>query len=216
MGNKLILEVSRSKFLAIAILTKVLIAHSALADTSSVDYIFLLNNEQPTCQQIGKNYLEVRAFETENFYINVCRKDNQYYYLGEGKTGKRNTIFLPANSLSIGDLSLGEMYRAHNGNVAYIVSILPHQAVLTIERNGEQIAVESTEINQCTEKNEKPRTSAELQFKYPILPSYVTFLPSQGLSLLNHVKISSDPSFLDIDYFQAFRSNDLINLRNCQ
>ena len=165
MGDKLILEVSRSKLLAIAILTKVLVAHSALADTSSVDYIFLLNNEQPTCQQIGKNYLEVRAFETENFYINVCRKDDQYYYLGEGKTGKRNTIFLPANSLS-----LGEMYRAHNGNVAYIVSILPNQAVLTIERNGEQIAIESTEMNQCTQKREQYRTSSELLFNYLVLP----------------------------------------------
>ena len=211
MGDKLILEVSRSKLLAIAILTKVLVAHSALADTSSVDYIFLLNNEQPTCQQIGKNYLEVRAFETENFYINVCRKDDQYYYLGEDKTGKRNTIFLPANSLS-----LGEMYRAHNGNVAYIVSILPNQAVLTIERNGEQIAIESTEMNQCTQKREQYRTSSELLFNYLVLPSYVTFLPSQGLSLLNQVKISRDSSFLDVDYFQAFRSNYSITLRNCQ
>ncbi len=213
MGTRFIARVSKSKFLAIAIFAKVLSAYVVLADTSSVDYIFLLNSEQPTCQQIGDNYLEIRAFETENFYINVCRKGDQYYYLGESKQGKQNTIFLPANSLS-----LGEMYRAHNGNVSYIVNILPHQAILTIERNGEQVTVESSEIyNQCSLQYDQSRSASQVIFKYPerYLNSYATVLPYQRLSLLNSIPIFENYSFLDVNYFQSFYSSKILNLPNC-
>lgn len=213
MSKKFIVGISRSKFLAIAILAKILASHAVLADTSSADYIFLLNNEQPNCQQIGKNYLEVRAFETENFYINICRKDDQYYYLGESKIGKRNTIFLPANFLS-----LGEIYRAHNGNVAYIVSILPHQAILTIERNGEQISLESTEINQCTLHHGQDKNSLQLLFQYSekYLNSYATTLPNQKLSLLDKVKIEDLQRVLDFESLQVFNSSQSLHLDSCK
>lgn len=108
------------------------------ADTSGADYIFLLERDRH-CQQIEKAYQEVKAFETANFYVNICQKENNYYYLGEAKTGNIDTIFIPAHSLIS-----GEMYRANNGNITYIVNILPDGAILTIERNGVQIGRESS------------------------------------------------------------------------
>ena len=126
----------RSAIASLPLLTIVTSSNLALADTYSADYIFLLERDRH-CQQIESAYREVEAFETANFYVNICQKDNNYYYLGEAKTGI-NTVFIPAHSLAS-----GEMYRADNGNVSYIINILPDGATLTIERNGTQIVKES-------------------------------------------------------------------------
>ena len=140
---------------AIAFTAIILPSQIAKADTSRADYIFHLDNQGQSCQQFDDGYQEIHAFETDNHVVNICQKGDNYYYLGETKTGQLDTVFLPANALE-----LGEMYRASNGNIAYIVNILPSQATLTIERNGGQIAYESSLADICLLTEKEPDITA--------------------------------------------------------
>jgi hypothetical protein len=180
MVHRFVLKISILKELAIASGIVVIPLNIALADTSSADYIFLIDSNQQSCQQIGEGYQDIRTFETNSFYINICQKDNDYYYIGEAKTGNIDTIFLPANALAP-----GEMYRANNGNVAYIVTILANEAILTVERNGAQVAIENSLAPQCTNSQgilQIPREIAS-QMYYP----------------MNDAKLISDRSYLELN-----------------
>ena len=130
--------------LAIAISLGTISVNGASADTSSADYIFLLDNPQQSCQQLGTEYQEITSFETVSFVVNICQQDDKYYYLGDAKAGNFESVFLPANSLAD-----GKMYRASNGNISYIVTVLPNQAILSIERNGGQVAREFSLGDSC-------------------------------------------------------------------
>ena len=68
------------------------------------------------CQQIEKGYQEVHAFETQNFYINVCRHQQKYYYHRKSKHNPEHSILLPANSISNGN-----MFQASDRGKTYIV-----------------------------------------------------------------------------------------------
>ena len=187
---------------SIPIITVITSGNLVSADTNT-DYIFLLERDR-NCQQIESAFQEVKAFETANFYVNICQKDRNYYYLGEAKTGNLNTIFIPANSLAS-----GEMYRANNGNVTYIVNILPNGATLTIERNGTQIAIESSLKEQCIAPQTWQMNIAS-QMYYPL---------SNNLDGdLNHLKL--EPVEIDFYNFYEFNSGKynpeaILNVSTC-
>ena len=130
----------------------------AIADVRALsdgDYSFLIDPDWHSCQQISSDYQEVYAFETDSFYINICQKDNLYFYSGEAKQSNANSIFIPAVPL---DNNRG--FQAINGNVSYL-AILPFQnhsdepdfkpkeAILTIKRNGRLVKVESSLNKYC-------------------------------------------------------------------
>lgn len=121
---------------------------------NSADYRFLIDSDWQNCQQISPTYQEVYAFETKNFYINICQKDNLYFYSGEAKQSDRSSIFLPAYPLKD-----HRGFEAENGNVSYVVVLpfsqhnldrdSPEEAILTIERNGRLVSVESSLNKYC-------------------------------------------------------------------
>ena len=118
------------------------------------DYSFLIDSDWHSCQQISSDYQEVYAFETDSFYINICQKDNLYFYAGEAKQRDDSSIFIPAVPL---DNNRG--FRAINGNVSYVAilpfqnhseePLKPNEAILTIKRNGRLIKVESSLNKYC-------------------------------------------------------------------
>ena len=131
--------------------------------TSDADYSFVISSDWHTCQQINADYQEVYAFETASFYINICQKDDVYFYSGEAKQSDRqngtttleNSIFIPAEPL---DNYRG--FQAKNGNVSYLVilpfsatdqssTLNPEEAILTIKRNGQLVSVESSLSKYC-------------------------------------------------------------------
>lgn len=186
------------KILAISLGITIIPTYSVLADTSSADYIFLLDSSRQSCQQIGETYQEVRAFETDSFYINICQKDNNYYYLGEAKTGNIDTIFIPANALEP-----GEMYRANNGNVAYLVTILPNEEILTIERNGAQIAIENSLDNidnLCLDPDELLPIQEKIASQIYSLMSDARIIEDRDYIELNQIET------LDLSHFDRFNS----------
>jgi hypothetical protein len=109
------------------------------------------------CQQLGAEYQEVYAFETASFYINICQKDNVYFYSGEAKQSDQSSIFIPAYPLEN-----QQGFQAVNGNLSYLVllpfeestnfkssPLKPAEAILTIRRNGQLVAVESSLNKYC-------------------------------------------------------------------
>lgn len=210
MVNKFILRVLKLGGLAIASTTCIIPAGFASADTSSVDYIFLVDSNQQSCQQIGEAYQEVKAFETANFYVNICQKDRNYYYLGEAKTGTIDTIFLPANALAT-----GEMYRANNGNVAYIVTILPNETILSIERNGAQVLAESSLNKQCINPDDILQIQGGIasQIYYPL--SDVRILPERGYIEVNSLETVDISSFSNFNSLAEYNPEAILNLQVC-
>ncbi|MDJ0692453.1 MAG: hypothetical protein QNJ41_28685 [Xenococcaceae cyanobacterium MO_188.B32] len=76
----------------------------------------LLAQNSSFCQQLKKGYQEVHSFETQNFYINVCRHQQQYYYHRKSKQNPDYSIVLPASSILNGN-----MFQAIDRGKTYIV-----------------------------------------------------------------------------------------------
>ena len=72
---------------------------SATYASTDADYSFMLTSDWHDCERLGVKYQEVYAFETDSFYINICQKDNVYFYSGESKQSDRSSIFIPAYPL---------------------------------------------------------------------------------------------------------------------
>lgn len=60
----------------------------------------ILAQEWRACQQLGSEYREVIAFETPNYYINICLRGNQYFYAAEQKNNPSDRLVLTAQRLS--------------------------------------------------------------------------------------------------------------------
>lgn len=142
---------------------------SPVSGSSDADYSFVTSSDWHNCQQINSDYQEVYAFETASFYINICQKDELYFYSGEAKQSEqpgsifslRNSIFIPAIPLTN-----HRGFHAENGNVTYLVLLPfaeqnklqsttnePTEAILTIKRNGQLVSVESSLNKYCYESN---------------------------------------------------------------
>jgi hypothetical protein len=211
MVHRFVLKVSIFTELAIASTLSIIPLNAVLADTSSADYIFLIDSDRQSCQQIGEGYQDIRAFETKSFYVNICQKDNNYYYIGEAKTGNINTIFLPANALAP-----GEMYRANNGNVAYIVTILANEAILTVERNGEQVAIENSLEHQCDNPQnilQIPREIASPRY-YPISENKT--ISDRSYLELNPIETIKIGHFNELNSLAEYNPEALLNLFSCE
>ena len=137
--------------------------------SSDGNYSFTIASQWHDCQQIGSSYQAVYAFETATSYVNICQKDNAYFYLGEAKQNNdpkgvyplQNSIFIPAYPLEN-----RRGFKAENGNLSYWI-ILPFvqkdslsadnseplEAILTIKRNNRLVSVESS-LNKYCHKSE--------------------------------------------------------------
>ena len=76
----------------------------------------LISQNLSFCEQLEKGYQEVHAFETQNFYINVCRHQQKYYYHRKSKHNPDHSVLLPANSILDGN-----MFQAIDRGKTYIV-----------------------------------------------------------------------------------------------
>ena len=142
--------------ISIANLVLHLLTISNASASSDADYSFTVDFDRYDCQQINSAYQAVYAFETANFYVNICQKGNAYFYSGEAKHSNLSSIFIPAHPLEN-----GSGFEAKNGNVSYLV-ILPFsqniinfstsdrsEAILTIKRNDRLVSIESSLSKYC-------------------------------------------------------------------
>lgn len=174
------IEIRCATTTAVSMALAIYFSASAEVLANSADYRFLIDSDWHNCQQISPTYQEVYAFETKSFYINICQKDNIYFYSGEAKQSEvpsqkntalsegasfgalRSSIFLPAYPLKD-----RRGFKAENGNVSYVVVLpfskhnlnSPGEAILTIKRNGQLVAVESSLNKYC---QQSPIANAKL------------------------------------------------------
>lgn len=136
---------------------------------SDADYSFLIDSDWHNCQEISPDYQQVYAFETTSFYVNICQKDDAYFYLGEAKQSDRNSTFIPAEPLND-----HRGFQASNGNISYLVvlpfteddfkssSTEPAEAILTIRRNDRLVSIESSLNKYCHQSEAIVYTDIEL------------------------------------------------------
>ncbi|MBE9169130.1 hypothetical protein IQ238_16935 [Pleurocapsales cyanobacterium LEGE 06147] len=120
------------------------------ASASSSDYSFLVTADWRNCTQMGTEYVEVYAFETPSYYVNICSKGDRFFYSGEAKQGYIDSIFLPAYLLED-----GHTYRADNGNLSYFIAMTSSEGMLSVEQNGHQIVVERSLSQNCYQADEQ-------------------------------------------------------------
>lgn len=173
----------------VAGITTMVIYLAAIADvraSSDADYSFVIDSDWHNCQQISTDYQEVYAFETPSFYVNICQKDEAYFYSGEAKQkemNSMNSIFIPAISL---EHKRG--FQAQNGNISYVVILpfsqqsnlesadtTPAEAILTIKRNGRLVAVESSLHKYCHQPKaiafDKIKLNPQSDYQLATIPS---------------------------------------------
>lgn len=103
------------------------------------------------CQQLKQDYQEVHAFETQNFYINVCRYKQKYYYHRQSKHNPNYSLLLPANTILNGNI-----FRASDGGKTYIVGTSPEGYYSSVMQENNEIILEpelktSTLVNDSIE-----------------------------------------------------------------
>lgn len=171
----------------------------AEVQASNADYDFLIESDWHSCQQISSEYKKVYAFETNSFHVNICQKDNVYFYSGEAKKQHVNSIFIPAIPLNNQN-----GFEASNGNVSYVVvfppispnslknsfenSIDTEKAILTIKRNDQLVSVEPSLSKYCYQSDQIVFDSIEL---FPDNLNYLATLTQEHINL-NLLNVDSD------------------------
>lgn len=155
-----------SSFITLAVLgSTIILGDKAIANNpraSSADYLFMVTSDWHNCQELGAEYLEVYAFETASFYVNICQKGDRYFFSSEAKPENGGSIFIPAYPVED-----GRGYQANNGNTSYLVLLpfvhkigneamvkLVSEATLTIERNNRLVLLESSLTKYCQHSNQ--------------------------------------------------------------
>lgn len=90
------------------------------------------------CRELNSSYQEVYSFETENYYINVCQLEENFYYHRQSKSaGSRRNLLLPAQAIL-----QGSVFQATVGKVVYFVGIDSDRHYSSVMLNNNEIVFE--------------------------------------------------------------------------
>lgn len=89
------------------------------------------------CHNINTTYQEVYSFETENYYINICQFNNKFYYYRQSKLNQSNSILIPAQAASRGDV-----FQATVGKTTYFVGVDSDRHYSSVMLNSNEIVFE--------------------------------------------------------------------------
>lgn len=122
------------------------------------------------CQQLGDSFKEIYAFETQNYYINICHQGQNFYYHRQSKSDPENTILLPALRVFGGNI-----YQAVDGKITYFAGLNSDGYYSSVMHNNNEIIFEpelksasSSRRNTWTSSND----NSELNLKNSNLESY--------------------------------------------
>jgi hypothetical protein len=97
------------------------------------------------CQRMGENIEEIHAFETQNYYINICRQEQQYFYYRQSKSNSDSFIWLPAQKVFD-----GKIYQAIGSNITYFVGSNSDGYYSSVMHNNSEIIFEPQIYSQST------------------------------------------------------------------
>ena len=96
-----------------------------------------LATEAVACHQIDAAYQEVYSFEIENYYINVCQLDNNFYYHRQSKIDPTSSIFVPAKAVF-----RGSVFQATVDKVDYFVGLDSDRHYSSVMLNSNEVVFE--------------------------------------------------------------------------
>ncbi|MFM2310805.1 MAG: hypothetical protein RLZZ04_81 [Cyanobacteriota bacterium] len=89
------------------------------------------------CHNVNTAYQEVYGFETENYYINICQLDEEFFYYRQSKLDASNKLLIPAESILRGDV-----FQATAGRTTYFVGIESDRYYSSVMSNNNEIVFE--------------------------------------------------------------------------
>ncbi|GAB4533667.1 MAG: hypothetical protein Tsb0014_19330 [Pleurocapsa sp.] len=113
---------------------------------------WLLAQNQQTCQDLQPDYQKVYDFETQNFYINICQVNGNFFYYRQSKIDANDLIFIPAIKVFGGDV-----FQAVDGKVTYFVGIDEYGYYSSVMYNSNEIVFEPELPKKTTELAENAR-----------------------------------------------------------
>jgi hypothetical protein len=89
------------------------------------------------CHDVNTAYQEVYGFEIENYYINICQLNNEFFYYRQSKLSASNKLLIPAESILRGDV-----FQATAGRTTYFVGIESDRYYSSVMTNNNEIVLE--------------------------------------------------------------------------
>jgi hypothetical protein len=89
------------------------------------------------CHNVNTAYQEVYGFQTENYYINICQLDDEFFYYRQSKLNASNKLLIPAESILRGDV-----FQATAGKTTYFVGIESDRYYSSVMSNNNEIVFE--------------------------------------------------------------------------
>lgn len=89
------------------------------------------------CHNVSTAYQEVYGFETENYYINICQLDDEFFYYRQSKLDASNKLLIPAESILQGDV-----FQATADRTTYFVGIESDRYYSSVMSNNNEIVFE--------------------------------------------------------------------------
>ena len=101
-------------------------------------YFFTIaQNDRVTCQKLPEKYKEIYAFETQNFYINICRINGNFFYYRQSKADSNDRVLIPARPVFGGDV-----FQAIRGKTTYFVGLEDRGYYSSVMYNNNEIVFE--------------------------------------------------------------------------
>ena len=89
---------------------------TAIEENNIAKESLLASNKTLFCGSLGEDYQEFYNFETRNYNISICFKDEQWFYYREAKSNPGKALVLPATIVFGGDV-----FKAVDGRTTYFV-----------------------------------------------------------------------------------------------
>lgn len=120
-----------------------------------------LERQALKCGLINAAYEEVYSFETENYYINVCQQDSDFFYHRQSKLTGGTNILIPA-----APVPRSNVYQAQVGKTIYFVGQDSNRYYSSVMLNDNEIVFEPelepvTSVSQ-PRRREKPEDNEAL------------------------------------------------------
>jgi len=89
------------------------------------------------CRELNAAYEKIYSFETENYYINVCQLDSNFYYHRQSKLNSSGSILVPARTVF-----RGNVFKATVGKITYFVGVDSDRHYSSVMLNNNEIVFE--------------------------------------------------------------------------
>ncbi|MEL6928979.1 MAG: hypothetical protein AAFO95_10115 [Cyanobacteria bacterium J06600_6] len=123
------------------------------------------------CRDLNSNYEEIYSFETENYHINICQLEENFYYHRRSKSKSSvSNILVPAQAIL-----QGSVFQATMGKVVYFVGMDNDRHYSSVMLNNNEIVFEpevdpssSNVAQNLTELNDRNLRNASLDLDSPM------------------------------------------------